>query len=139
VAAGRHTQPERVYHPFAVVGPGGDALPIRRVAREYRDRFGIESSYRQMNAVRAPTSSRDPALRLLLVVVALFLTNLWVWLKGQLVADTPLAARPQARAWLATAFALQRLCDLLIEAIKARFHTHTALLYPFPLRSPVKL
>lgn len=137
--SGRGTKPERVYHPFAVVGQGGDALPIRRVAREYRDRFGIESSYRQMNAVRAPTSSRDPALRLLLVVVALFLTNLWVWLKGQLVADTPRAKRPQARAWLATAFPLHHLCDLLIEAIKARYHTRTALLYPFSVRAPLKL
>ncbi len=137
--AGRRVQPGRVYQPFAVVGQGGDALPERRIAREYRDRFGIESSYRQMNAVRAPTSSRDPALRLLLVVVALFLTNLWVWLKGQLVADTPRAARPQARAWLAIAFALHRVCDLLIEAIKARYHARTALLYPFPIRSPVKL
>jgi hypothetical protein len=96
-ATGRRGQPGRTYQPFAVVGQGGDALPVRRVAREYRDRFGIESSYRQMNAVRAPTSSRDPALRLLLVTVALLLINLWVWLKGQLVAATPLAARAGPR------------------------------------------
>lgn len=95
--AGQRGKPGRAHQPFAVVGRGGEALLVRRVARQYRDRFGIESSYRQMNVVRAPTSSRDPALRLLLVTVALFLINLWVWLKGQLVAATTPASRPQAR------------------------------------------
>lgn len=36
----------------------------------YHRRFGIESSYRQMNRVRARTSSTDPAPRLLYVGVA---------------------------------------------------------------------
>jgi hypothetical protein len=139
LTSGRHAQPVRTYQPFAVVGQGGDALPICRVVREYRHRFGIESSYRQMNAVRAPTSSRDPALRLLLVTVALLLTNLWVWLKDHLVAATPAATRPRPRAWLAAAFTLSRFCDLLIEAIKDRYLAHTALSCPFPLRAPLKL
>jgi hypothetical protein len=50
-------------------------------AREaYRKRFGIETSYRQMNQGRARTSSRNPALRLLLVGIALVLRNVWVYL-----------------------------------------------------------
>lgn len=137
--SGWRAQPGRTYQPFAVVGQGSDTLPIRRVAREYRDRFGIESSYRQMNAVRAPTSSRDPALRLLLVTVALLLTNLWVWLKDQLAAATPAATRPRARAWLTAAFTLARFCDLLIEAIKDRYLARTAFPCPFPLHAPLKL
>jgi putative transposase len=139
LASGRRAQQGRTYQPFAVVGHGGDALPVRRVAREYRDRFGIESSYRQMNAVRAPTSSRDPALRLLLVTVALLLANLWVWLKNHLAAATPAATRPRARAWVAATFTLSRFCDLLIEAIKDRYLVRTALPCPFPLRAPLKL
>jgi hypothetical protein len=138
-AAGRRGHHGRDYLPYAVVGHGGDALPPHQVAREYRARFGIETSYRQMNAVRAPTTSRDPALRLLLVVVALLLTNLWVWLTTLLVGTTAYGTRRTARQWLTTAFRLDRFCDLLIEAIKELYHARTTLQVPFPGTSPAKL
>jgi hypothetical protein len=50
------------------------------VRQTYRLRFGIESSYRQMNQGRGRTSTRRPELRLLYVGVALVLRNEWVWL-----------------------------------------------------------
>jgi hypothetical protein len=50
------------------------------VYRTYRLRFGVETSYRQMNQCRARTTTRNPALRLLFVAVALLLRNLWAWL-----------------------------------------------------------
>jgi hypothetical protein len=50
----------------------------RWLADIYRRRFGIETSYRQMNQARIRTSSRDPVLRLLLVSIALLLRNAWV-------------------------------------------------------------
>jgi putative transposase len=43
----------------------------------YRHRFGIESSYRQMNQARLRTSSRSPTLRLLAAAIAFLLRNLW--------------------------------------------------------------
>lgn len=46
----------------------------------YRRRFGIETSYRQMNRARIRTTTRRPALRLLFVGIALLLRNLWAWL-----------------------------------------------------------
>lgn len=46
----------------------------------YRKRFGIETSYRQMNEARIKTSTRDPRLRLLFVGIALVLRNVWVWI-----------------------------------------------------------
>jgi putative transposase len=49
-------------------------------AQEYRKRYGIETSYRQMNQGRIRTCTRDPRLRLLLVGIALILRNVWVWL-----------------------------------------------------------
>ena len=52
----------------------------RWLRETYRRRFAIESSYRQMNQARVRTSSRDPALRLLYVGLALVLRNVWVWL-----------------------------------------------------------
>lgn len=56
------------------------------VYRVYRLRFGVETSYRQMNQVRIRTCTRNPALRLLFVAVALLLRNLWVWLHWVVVA-----------------------------------------------------
>jgi len=50
------------------------------VRQSYRTRYGIESSYRQMNQGRIRTCSRDPWLRLLLMGVALVLRNVWVYL-----------------------------------------------------------
>jgi putative transposase len=45
-----------------------------------RQRFGIESSYRQLREAKAKTCSRSPVVRLFLVAVALILRNVWVWL-----------------------------------------------------------
>ena len=50
------------------------------VRETYRARFGIESSYRQMNQARGRTSTRRPELRLLYAGLALVLRNEWVWL-----------------------------------------------------------
>lgn len=55
-------------------------LTPREIRETYRRRFGIESSYRQMNEARIRTSTRDPAARLLFVGIALVLRNVWVWL-----------------------------------------------------------
>lgn len=53
----------------------------RQVLRCYRRRFGIETSYRCANKVRAWTTSPNPVLRFLLMALALFLVNVWVWLR----------------------------------------------------------
>ena len=110
---------------------------VRQVADAYRGRFGIESSYRMMHQGRARTSARDPWLRLLLVTIGLLLTNLWVWLKVTLLAQTAPAERAAARVWLETHFRLDGLRDLLIQATMARYHVHPALAYPFRLTKPL--
>jgi Transposase DDE domain len=58
------------------------------VRETYRSRFGIESSYRQLNQGRGRTSTRRPELRLLYVGIALVLRNEWVWLHFE-VLSTP--------------------------------------------------
>jgi putative transposase len=66
---------------YVVVGKNVHASGYRRsvdsVMAQYKSRFGIESSYRQMNQGRLRTSSRSPTLRLLAVAIALLLRNLW--------------------------------------------------------------
>lgn len=56
----------------------------RDLRERYRKRFGIETSYRQMNEARIRTSTRDPRQRLLFVGIALVLRNVWVWLHFKL-------------------------------------------------------
>jgi putative transposase len=56
----------------------------RGIRELYRKRFGIETSYRQMNEARIRTCTRDPRQRLLFVGIALVLRNVWVWLHFQL-------------------------------------------------------
>lgn len=53
----------------------------------YRLRFGVETSYRQMNQLRIRTCTRNPSLRLLFVAVALLLRNLWAWLHWAVLAQ----------------------------------------------------
>lgn len=64
---------------------------VRRTPRDireiYRTRFGIETTYRQMNEARIRTTTRDPAQRLLFVGIALVLRNVWVWLHFQLAKE----------------------------------------------------
>ena len=59
-------------------------LTPRDIRETYRTRFGIETSYRQMNEARIKTCTRDPRLRLLFVGIALVLRNVWVWLHFKL-------------------------------------------------------
>jgi putative transposase len=68
----------RRWYAFAVLGV--KAQP-KQVYQMYRLRFGIESSYRMMNQVRARTCSRKPSLRLLLTGIAFTIPNLWSFIR----------------------------------------------------------
>jgi putative transposase len=50
------------------------------VRQTYRERFAIETSYRQLHQARIRTCTRDPDVRLLFVGLALVLRNIWVYL-----------------------------------------------------------
>jgi putative transposase len=91
-------------------------MDVRQVFQLYRQRFGIESCYRQMNPVRARTSSRKPALRLLLLGLALILVNLYISLR-QALRSRPAPVRGARR----TGLTLRRLASLLAHAIEAFF------------------
>jgi putative transposase len=58
------------------------------VKETYRRRFGIETSYRQMNQCRIRTTTTRFEVRFLYVAIALLLRNLWVWLHHA-VLSTP--------------------------------------------------
>jgi hypothetical protein len=61
---------------------------VEWVKRTYRQRFGIETSYRQMNQCRIRTTTKKFNVRFLYVAIGLLLRNLWVWLH-HVVLSTP--------------------------------------------------
>ncbi len=107
---GRHTSK---WFAYAVAGLPAGMLPAQ-VFELYRQRFGIESSYRQMNQVRARTSTRNPVIRLLLVGLAFVLFNLYITLRQTLTSALKQPLEPPKRFWLS----LRRLALLLGRAIE---------------------
>jgi putative transposase len=68
------------YH-FAYLIIGHVKMDPQQVFEVYRRRFGIETSYRLMNTMRARTTSASITLRLFYVALALLLLNLWSYVK----------------------------------------------------------
>jgi putative transposase len=91
-------------------------IRLDRVFEEYRKRFGIESSYKLMNVVRARTCSRDPTFRLLLVVVALLIVNYWVASQWRHVSEPRKGGRMVNHEELRLE-TLRRLLDSALEVI----------------------
>jgi len=55
-------------------------IALNQLHHYYRQRFGIETSYRLKNHCRIRTTTKNPVLRLLFVALAFILVNLWVYL-----------------------------------------------------------
>jgi Transposase DDE domain len=75
----------------------GKWAPVTVVC-EYRRRFGIEVSYRQLGQCLAQTTSKGERVRLLLVGLALFWGNLWAWLHSEAFSTGPVGKRRLALA-----------------------------------------
>ncbi|HVZ16435.1 MAG TPA: transposase [Terriglobales bacterium] len=88
------------------------------IRNRYRQRFGIETSFRQMRQARIYTCTRDPHLRLLFVAVALILRNLWVWIHQTCLAagtgDHPTLHLERLR--------FKRMLDWIVHQIVAVLH-----------------
>jgi putative transposase len=120
---------------YAVVGKRlrrqGRRRSFPSLVEAYRRRFGIESSYRQINQARLRTSSRSPELRLLAVAIALLLRNLWTlcqWMS--LPRSSP--GRPCGDS----AFRFRTLLRWISRMVETRLALQTAIQLPSP--SPTK-
>ena len=110
---GRYGRHISKWFAYAVAGlPAG--IPPAQVFELYRQRFGIESSYRQMNQVRARTSTRNPVIRLLLVGLAFVIFNLYITLRQSLSSALKQPLKSPKRFWLS----LRRLALMLARAIE---------------------
>jgi hypothetical protein len=110
---GRYKRHTSKWFAYAAVGLPAGILPAQ-VFELYRQRFGIEYSYRQMNQVRARTSTRNPAFRLLLVGLAFDLFNLYIALRQNLTSASKQPLESPRRLWLS----LRRLALMLGRAIE---------------------
>lgn len=103
------------YH-FAYIVLGELKMDPRQVFEVYRRRFGIETSYRLMNTMRARTSSTAVTLRLFYVALALLLLNLWSYVKWHFL----FVPKPGPRQVLHQLLPLARWRLWLWEMIKQR-------------------
>lgn len=55
-------------------------VKLHYIAEDYRQRFGIETSYRLKNLCRIRTTTKNPIIRLLYVGISFLLVNIWVYL-----------------------------------------------------------
>jgi putative transposase len=88
-----------------------------QVRRSYQRRFGIETSYRCANKVRGWTTSPNPVLRFLLMALAVYLVNVWVWLRW-LFTQIP---RRGQRKLNGKAFQLARFARFITHALEEHY------------------
>jgi putative transposase len=93
------------------------SLEPHQVFEMYRQRFGIETSYRQMNQVRARTTSQNPVVRLLLVGLAFIIFNLYITHREHIAICLKHPAVPVSQYWLT----LRRLVRMIAHAVERLF------------------
>jgi len=90
-----------------------------QVRQRYRARFGVETSYRCMRATHAKTTSRNAALRFLLIALAFILVNVWVTLRWRFCQVPRRGGRQVDKKH----FELQRMVRFLRRAIENTYGT----------------
>jgi putative transposase len=87
------------------------------IYKDYRKRFGIESSYRLKNLCRIKTTTKKPTLRLLFVGIAFILVNIWVNLLWKKISYSRKGGRLVSREL----FPLKQMLAFLRQAIDRIF------------------
>lgn len=100
--------------------------PLRGTHHRYRNRFGIESSYRLKNQCRIRTTSKNPVIRLLFVGIAFVLVNLWTYLLWRFISMTRRGSRQIFRQM----FPLNTLLEFVAHAVERHFPVIQAVFLP---------
>ena len=96
------------------------------IHQSYRQRFGIESSYRLKNICRIRTTNKKPVLRLLFVGLSFFLVNIWVNLLWQKIS----LPRRGGRLIFRSLFSLKQMLAFLSQAIGRIYQVTEAIYFP---------
>ena len=89
------------------------------IRESYRQRFGIESSYRLKNICRIRTTIKKPVIRLLFVGISFLLVNIWVNFLWRRISQP----RRGARLIYRNKFPLKQMLSFLRQAIDQIFDT----------------
>lgn len=101
-------------------------LSLQTLHSSYRQRFGIETSYRLKNHCRIRTTTKNPVVRLLFVALAFVLVNLWVYLLWYFVSHSKRGGRLIYRQL----FPLKTMLEFLCHAVERRFPPVQAIYLP---------
>lgn len=113
---GRHDDHGVTRHGYAADAP---FVQTPRDARyHYAKRFGIEATYRLSEQSITTTTTQNPVIRLLYVVVSLLLQNVWRYLHWEYVA-TPRRGRRRLWPWSFIEF-IKMLCRAAWTALEVR-------------------
>lgn len=89
------------------------------IRESYRQRFGIESSYRLKNVCRIRTTTKKPVLRLLFVGISFLLVNIWVNFLWKRISQPRCGGRLIYR----NKFPLKQMLSFLRQAVDEIFET----------------
>jgi len=113
---GRYDEHGVARHGYAADAPFIDSP--REARYHYAKRFGIEASYRLSEQSIATTTTQNPVVRLLYVVVSLLLQNVWRYLHWEYVA-TPRRGGRRLWKWPFTEF-IRMVCRAAWTALATR-------------------
>ena len=103
-------------------------IALHQLHHHYKDRFGIETSYRLKNHCRIRTTTKNPVTRFLFVALAFLLVNLQVYLLWHFVSQTQRGGRVVYRE----RFSLKTMLEFLCHAVERHFPPITAIYLPAP-------
>jgi putative transposase len=101
-------------------------IALNQLHHYYRQRFGIETSYRLKNHCRIRTTTKNPVVRLLFVALAFILVNLWVYLLWHFISRS----RRGGQLVYHALFPLNIMLQFLSTAVERRFPAVTAIYLP---------
>ena len=133
VVVRRPREKDKKVYAFGGWGAGATRSAARRAAlarRWYRSRFGIETSYRQMNQGKGRTTSKDAAYRLLLLGLALLLRQAWAWLSARVARARGLLPS----AWVGE-LGVERVLDWLAHSLRQKYKEQREIRLESPILS----
>ncbi len=101
-------------------------VSLHQLHYHYRQRFGIESTYRMKNNCRIRTTTKNPVLRFFFVALAFILINLWIYLLWYFVSQP----RPGGRHIFRTLFPLKSMLEFIAHAVERHFPVVSAIYLP---------
>ena len=90
---------------------------LNHIHQCYRQRFGIETSYRLKNLCRIRTTTKKPTLRILFVGISFLLVNIWVNLLWRKISKP----RRGGRLIYQKIFPLKQMLSFLSQAVERLF------------------